>query len=148
MSLTCRILFFFFFCRILFLKTLPIYIRFTSQKDVAFLLMQYLTKAVSETCHWWGLCFSLAMFWLESVLIHVPSLWGNWKLSLSVQFHNNPRIRQLGINKSLSAKIKNVIWCLRWIKETAGKGREGAQRKWTQNFSMGSKEKEQLYMPK
>lgn len=78
-------------CRILFLKTLPIYICFTSQKDVTFLLMQHLTKAMSEMCCWWGLCFSLAMFWLGSVLIHVPSLWDNWKFSLSIQFPNNPR---------------------------------------------------------
>lgn len=42
-------------CRILFLKTLPIYICFTSQKDVTFLLMQHLTKAMSEMCRWWGL---------------------------------------------------------------------------------------------
>lgn len=82
-------------CRILFLKTLLIYICFTSQKNVTFLLMQQLTKAMSETCHWWGLCFSLAMFWLGSVLIHVPSLWDNWKLSLSIQFPNNLRTQAI-----------------------------------------------------
>lgn len=82
-------------CRILFLKTLPIYICFTSQKNVTFPLMQHLTKTVSETCYRWGLCFSLAMFWLGSVLIRVPSLWDYWKLSLSIQFPNNPRIQAI-----------------------------------------------------